>query len=354
MIPGAIIARLKMLTESTVRSTEPTRPLQADPPPLQPGDRFRATILSGNPDGTFRAQASGQQLTLRLPTPAKPGEQFELVVTARESAVMQDGQPATILARFAESLSRQSESPLLSSAAKLIGSLLRDATRPSPLTLAGGVPLTDSAETPPTRLASLLRDAVARSGVFYESHQADWVEGRTPLSALRAEPQAQLPPGSRLAVPDAEIPEPPSARPDAPNSPARDRTQQAVDAQPRVGENVTNIIHKQLDTLASQQLAWQLQPWPGQFMEWEIDAPDDQSRRPPDAQAGEWRTRLRLQLPNLGAISAELAVAGDRIGIRLHAEEHGSDHLRCASPALARAFEAAGLKLIHATVSGHE
>lgn len=355
MIPGALIARLKMLTESTVRSTEPVRPLQADPPPLQPGDRFRATILSGNPDGTFRAQTSGQQLTLRLPTPAKPGEQFELVVTARESAASKDGRPPTILARFAESLPHyQTESPQLSSAAKLIGSLLRDTTRTPPLTLAGGVPLTDSAETPPLRVASLLRDAVARSGVFYESHQADWVEGRIPLSALRAEPQAQLPPGSRLAVPDAEIPELPSTPPNAPNSPAGDRTQQAVDAQSRIGENVTNIIHKQLDTLENQQLAWQLQPWPGQFMEWEIDAPDDQSRRPPDAQAGEWRTRLRLQLPTLGAISAELAVTGDRIGIRLRAEEHGSDRLRDARPALASAFEAAGLQLIHATISPHE
>ncbi|MBL8494351.1 MAG: flagellar hook-length control protein FliK [Rhodocyclaceae bacterium] len=344
---------MKMLTESTVRSTEPVRPLQADPPPLQPGDRFRATILDRNSDGAYRAQASGQQLTLRLPTPAKPGDQLDLVVTGRESPPSQEGRPPTVLARFAENPPRHSDSPLLSSAAKLIGSLLADTTRTPPVALAGGAPLTNSAETPPSRIASALRDAVTRSGVFYESHQADWLEGKIPLAALRTEPQAQLPPGSRLAVPGAE-PESLSTPANAPELPGASRTHQTVGTGPHLGENVTEIVHKQLDTLANQQLAWQVQPWPGQFMEWEIDAPDDQDGPPIEGAEREWRTRLRLQLPSLGPISAELAVTGDRIGIRLHAEEHGSDRLRDARPALATAFDAAGLRLVHATVSGHE
>lgn len=354
MIPGALIAKLKMLTESTVRSTEPVRPIQPDPPPLQPGDRFRATILSGNPDGTFRAQASGQQLTLRLPTPASPGEQFDLVVTARESAPSQDGRPPTVLARFADNPTRQSDSPLLSSAAKLIGSLLADTTKARPLELAGGTPLTRSAETQASHLASALRDAVTRSGVFYESHQADWVEGKVPLATLRTEPQAQLPPGSRLAVPAAASPELRSAPANAPESPPTSRASQTVENEPRLGENITNIVHKQLDTLANQHLAWQVQPWPGQHMEWEIDAPDDPDGRRAEGTEREWRTRLRLQLPSLGLISAELTVTGDRIGIRLYAEERESHRLRDARPALSTAFEAAGLQLIHATVSRHE
>lgn len=65
MIPSALIARLKMLAESTIQSTEPVRPLRPDPQrsdplPFNPGDRVRASIVSLQPDGTYRAQIASR------------------------------------------------------------------------------------------------------------------------------------------------------------------------------------------------------------------------------------------------------------------------------------------------------
>lgn len=340
MIPNILITRLKMLTESAVRASEPVVPVDADPPLPQPGERFRALILSALPQGTYRAEVQGRTLTLALPTPARPGDELELVATAAEPGTAHAAERPAITARLAEPppSAPATPAPQLSSAAKLIGTLLKE-TPAKPVTLAGGAPLTAMPGAGAERLAPLLRDALASSGVFYESHQARWVEGRTTLDALRMEPQARLPAGFRIAAPQADADDAsPAAAPASASAAAP-------------ADDVTAIMHKQLDTLANQQLGWQVQLWPGQFMDWEIDAPPERDAAPDDESETPWKTRLRLTLPQLGEVAAELSVAGSRIGIRLHAQaEDGAARLRAARPVLARAFEAAGLQLIQATV----
>jgi hypothetical protein len=103
MIPSALIARLKMLAESTIQSAEPIRPLRPDPSPLNPGDRIRAVIQTVQPDGTYRAEVAGRPLTLSLPVPAKPGDQLDLVITARTSDATNGNEKPVIMARMARS-----------------------------------------------------------------------------------------------------------------------------------------------------------------------------------------------------------------------------------------------------------
>ncbi|MDS0797238.1 flagellar hook-length control protein FliK, partial [Burkholderia pseudomultivorans] len=51
----------------------------------------------------------------------------------------------------------------------------------------------DAAAPPPaTALRAALAQAVSESGLFYESHLAQWLAGRRPLAALLREPQARL------------------------------------------------------------------------------------------------------------------------------------------------------------------
>ena len=353
MIPGALITKLKMLTESTVRSAEPVRAVQPDPAPLNPGDRFNAVVLARNADGTYRAESRNLPLTLKLPIEAEPGEKLDLVVSSREPAPPSERRGFTIVARLVPPAPGQTAAPRLSETARLIGSLLTESPAPA-VALAGGGPIADSADTPPARIASLLRDAVRQSGVFYESHQADWVEGRVSLAALHSEPQARLPPGSRLAVPDSHSV---ALRPERPEAPERSGNVASAPVEvtgARPGDSVTTIVHRQLDALSTHQLAWQVQPWPGQHMEWEIDAPDDRDGNGSDVTEREWQTRLRLTLPNLGEVGAALTVSGNRIGIRLQADADGTARLRNAGPALADAFAAAGLQLVHVTVASHE
>ena len=210
------------------------------------------------------------------------------------------------------------------------------------------------ASTDAGQIAPALRDAVSRSGVFYEAHQAQWVEGRSTLDSLLQEPQAKLPPGTTLALParadSLSFRESPLAVPLA-----ADGNRPAMTSESGPGHEVTAILQKQLDTLATQQLAWQVQLWPGQQLDWEIDAPFEREARTADGEMPEWRTRLRLTLPHLGEVSAELSINGNRVGLRLQADdsEHATQ-LKVARPALAVSLEAAGLQLTQATVDHHE
>lgn len=357
MIPSALIARLKMVAESTIQSTEPVRPLRPDPQrsnplPFDPGDRVRASIMSLQPDGTYRAQIAGRPLTLSLPAPAKPGEEIDLVITGRTVEPGKGDEHTTITARFAGTAASTVPSPQLSRAAQLIGALLTG-TDAKPIPLAPGASLMPAAGADARQIAPALREAVARSGVFYESHQAQWLDGRATLDALLHEPQAKLPPGTSLALPTRAMTQS-NVSTQAPGLLTDDGKQRVATSEPGQGHDVTAILHKQLDTLATQQLSWQMQLWPGQQLDWQIDAPFDRDARATDGEAPEWRTRLRLILPRLGDVSAELAISGNRVSLRLQAD--GANHaeqLMLARPALARALEAAGLQLSQATVSHH-
>lgn len=349
MIPSALIARLKMLAESTIQSTEPIRALRPDPSPLNPGDRIRAVIQTVQPDGTYRAEVAGRPLTLSLPLPAKPGDQLDLVVTARTSDTANGNERPVITARMAEPPAAATPAPQLSRTGQLIGTLLTGVDA-KPVPLAQGAPLLAQASTNAAQIAPALRDAVSNSGVFYEAHQAQWVEGHATLDALRQEPQAKLPLGTTLDLPSrSDVPANREIAPFAPEITAGKPSVSASEAGP--GHDVSAILHKQLDTLATQQLSWQVQLWPGQQLDWEIDAPFERDARTADSDPPEWHTRLKLTLPKLGAVSAELSINGNRVGLRLQADD--ADHatqLKLARPALAGALQAAGLQLTQATV----
>lgn len=351
MIPSALIARLKMLTESTIQSTEPVRPLHADPPPLNPGDRIRALIHAVQADGSYRAEVAGRPLTLSLPAPARPGDQLDLVVTGRTGEAAKGSERTTITARMAEPLAT-TPPPQLSRTAQLIGALLTG-TDSKPVPLAQGAALMPLASSDATQIAPALRDAVSLSGVFYEAHQAQWVDGCSTLDALRHEPQAKLPPGTTLELP-VRADSPTSRIPPSATTLPTDGSQTKSTTGAGPGDEVSTILHKQLDTLATHQLSWQVQLWPGQQMEWEIDAPFEREAERAEGETPEWRTSLRLTLPRLGAVSAELAINGNRVSLRLQADD--ADHatqLMHARPALAGALEAAGLQLAQATVDHH-
>ncbi|HDR9731995.1 TPA: flagellar hook-length control protein FliK, partial [Burkholderia aenigmatica] len=49
-----------------------------------------------------------------------------------------------------------------------------------------------AAALPVAALRAALAQAVSESGLFYESHLAQWLAGQRPLAALMREPQARL------------------------------------------------------------------------------------------------------------------------------------------------------------------
>lgn len=349
MIPSALIARLKLLTESTIQTTAPVREIQPDPQTLMPGERFRAVIQGAQGDGIFQARVGNQTLNLALPMAAQTGDQLDLIVSSRSANV--------VTAQLVAATPTNASAPQLSSAAQLIGALLtgRDA---APVTLAAGQPLLAQPAADAAQILPALRSAVGESGVFYEAHQAKWINGQASAESLLREPQGKL--SSALAGTAPALANALASAPGQSTAGGAASAEQGGASNSLAGSSLTNdvapIMQKQLDTLATQQLAWHAQLWPGQTMQWEIDAPFER-----DAQAAstdtpdEWRTRLKLVLPRLGEVSAQISLSGDRVQLRLTAhDESTAQSLRAARTGLGEAFEAAGLRLDAALVQHDE
>jgi hypothetical protein len=401
LIPADLASRLRVFIDSEVKAPAPIQELLADFPELAPGQRFTATIESPLSDGTFRALVAGRNLTLAMPEGAKSGDVLELVVTGK--------QDKAITARLADpaQLGPSTAQPRLSAAGQLISQLLTGRHGTSDAApLNRNEPLLTAPPAKGASLTPLLRQAVSESGLFYEAHQAQWVEGEGSLESLLREPQARLGTalvqnllsgGSSLpaATPSALLtsPESPPDSPDAPGSAPHQAGQgsaaplaqnqtapgladpnapratlqagHAADAQReavadkaqssqsgalKIAEQLMPLVHQQLEALATHQILWQGQVWPGQHMQWEIVDPEGQSHSSADQGEGNepppWQSVLRLKMPRLGDIEATLIVTAAGVAVRVSADSARTvEQLREGGEALGNALEAAGVPM---------
>ncbi|WP_247040034.1 flagellar hook-length control protein FliK [Burkholderia cepacia] len=198
-----------------------------------------------------------------------------------------------------------------------------------------------AAALPVAALRAALAQAVSESGLFYESHLAQWLAGQRPLAALMREPQARLAAALAPVDPDAaqhdstdvldellaqRPPLPATARATAqPGTPAqggaptRDPAQ-GLPAGARHGASLppdtfdllgerpdvrgtpaqlatassdsqaqtlapvhpaaVPLVRQQLDALATDQFRWTGEAWPGARLDWTIEPDDPGSRAP--------------------------------------------------------------------------
>jgi hypothetical protein len=284
--------------------------------------------------------------TLALPIDAQPGDELQLTVVERE--------PQRGPAPAAQAVPGPGTGAVttLSETARFITALLNpQAQPPAPTPLAGALrpsaPLLPGPPADTVIVAARLGEALAASGMFYESHQAQWVAGERSLAQLLKEPQARIPLPPPAAAGNAE---------DAATGfttvagPAR-----AVEAP--VHPALLAIVKEQLQTLSTLQLAWQGPVWPGQDMQWEI-AEEAPERGAAPGEGSTWQTRLRLRLPRLGDVRATLKVGGAGVAIALAADMTSTtEAMSEASASLRSALSAAGLRpaglRIERHVAGH-
>lgn len=349
MIPGDLASRLRMLTEASFFSGEPNvaplarvKGISGQLPDFSVGQRIVASLQTARPDKTFLAQVEGREVTLALPQSVKAGDTLELVVSHVT--------PKAVFATLAPPANEAASQPALSQAGKLISFLLTGQPAPETPRLNGGAALLPAAPQgagAASTLAANLAGAVQQSGLFYESHQARWLAGQIDTATLQLEPQGK--PASSVAARAAvtettpylapgstETAESPSAPPIRP---------QAEQAAP-IPERLLPLVHQQLDAIATQHIVWQGQVWPGQNMEWEIEEPDQERRNDDGEPDPRWNTTLRLTLPSLGGVEAQLHLTPAGVAVRLIADSEATrDTLDAAQGRLADALDAANVPL---------
>jgi len=177
--------------------------------------------------------------------------------------------------------------------------------------------ITSSPFNPVAKIANDLRQALVMSGLFYESHLAEFMAGKRLLSAILQEPQNQ--PASTL----------------------------------------TSLVPQQLQILEQQRLLWYGEVWPKQQMEWEISRQDrhndQQDHHAADTDETMITSKITLHLPRLGEVTARISHVNGHMRIELLADRKSTlALLEQQSPKLVGSLKAAGQTLDHLTVNFHE
>lgn len=164
---------------------------------------------------------------------------------------------------------------------------------------------------PVSEVASRLRRELERSGLFFESHLAQWARGERSVEEMRAE---------LLHL--------------ASNSSASSARQAIADGSPQ-------RVAGQLRLLQEPCIAISGAAWPGQPLQMLIE----REATPRDAAPGlppVFGAHLRLMLPQLGSVEVHLRLSGDAVATTICAQQ--PDRLQAAVPVLSEQLCAAGLK----------
>jgi len=375
MIPSDVASRLQVSADANLRPVAPAQEISDKLSGLVAGQKVMAEIQALLPNGTYRAMINQRNVTLALPFSAKSGDSLELLVT--ES----DGKLALAVASRpageADKPSAPSTSATLSRTGQLISDLFsgprdtKGGTVAFPLN--GNQPLANAPPTNAQDLVPLLKQAITQSGMFYESHQAEWIEGRFQKADLLQEPQGKLSAPAAFVTSSAEEQayaaplKTPSVAGEQASSPAIARS--AADPQlkqspvsdsnkpvttplsaqqggPVIAQQIQPLVQQQLEALATQNFSWQGQIWPGQEMRWEIDEDTARQEQNGDETATQWSTRLRMTLPNLGEIDAQIRLQNNRVTLAMSTSSAETRSLmHAASLSLRSQLDEAGITL---------
>lgn len=337
--------------------------------PFVPGERYTAQVQEQIANGRFLVLIRDQKLDLNLPRNTQPGQNVEL------RFVSADPRPTFVLDE--EAFAGQSKTPVnFSDGARYLNGLLdrvkelatqaRQQVSPEQAQQAAK-PLLNGAPPATPQFAAALKEAVTKSGLFYESHQAQWVAGERPLADLLKEPQGRL--SDPRAAQWTQLPQAPNAAPDVPalqhrladlgrppqvENPLRPGMPGAhTPMSEPVHPQTAPLVQQQLETLDTRQMVWMGQVWPGQNMEWQIE--EREARQGEGDAQQEWATTLNLTLPMLGEVHAVLRLTPGGIAVDLRTgTDQSAQKLRAALPLLGDGMQRAELKLAKVTVAQSE
>lgn len=335
------------------------------------GKDFQAQVLSRLSDGTFLVKIDDAVAGMKLPPGTKAGDILDLTLIANQP------RPTFLLGK-----PEVGATTSLSNAGRMLGAMLQMAQEDGapPTAIVGKTPLVATPDTPAAQIAGALQKAVAFSGLFYESHVAQWANGTRAFVELLNEPPAKL-----LNTPSSDnVHLPQAAHEAATHVPAGDLSKLLANVKELVtgerslpeilaalksgmglienapdktnsrqdlatGTDGVKLVSLQLDTLEQRRITWQGQLFPGQPLEWEIsddtpkrNADDDTSEQPQQA----WQSTVRFSLPTLGAVSATIRLTGEHVQINVRTvNEESAIALRTYGGMLAEALGAAGSTL---------
>jgi hypothetical protein len=348
----AQIQSLRTAVEGRLSAEEPALRVEL---PWQPGERVTATVEALRQGERALLRIGAFVFDARLPAGAEVGQRLNLTFVSSSPRITfalpeeAPGAPPPAAARLGVEISP---------AARNLNALIQAIApqrQAEPTAIRDPVPLLSAPVRDAAPLAAALQRSVSASGLFYESHLAQWAAGERPLALLQDEPQGRIaarpaapltPPASHAGVaPDAIADDQPPQAPAAARASAAEPSRLLEPVDPR---SIAQV-RAQIESLDARQIVWQGQPWPGLPMEWRVDEPTEENRSPDEPTP--WSSRLKLTFPVLGEVVADLVLTGDALRVRLHAPHIDTRiALGEAQELLRDGLERASIRLAHFAV----
>jgi|GEM_PF-474640 len=331
------------------------------------GQLFQAQVLTQLEDGSYLVNVGDNPMRMALPAGTNVGNAVPMTLVATSP------RPTFLLEQ-----PNDGSTPSLSDAAKVISTAIQSSQQSGlPTAIVGKAPLLPGPSENTPQIAGALQDGIEYSGVFYESHVAQWVDGDRSFADLAREPQVQSQGSSQVAQQGttsssntAATNLNAAAKQQINNSPtlltrptisqstlssmidaARANTEgqgklaqtlnsllnrglpQEADTAvrtPSLTQNAAQTINLQLNTLEQNRIAWQGELWPGQHFEWEVS--DESGRSNAQTSGGSenqtaWQSVVKFELPHLGKISATINLAGGHVQMRVNTASAGAASL---------------------------
>lgn len=267
------------------------------------GMQYIGRVVGIDSDNVTAVEIGDQIFRMQLPESHKLGDNINLRYLGADpkpTFMVLQPNPSSVLP----------SNVLLSSAGKLVLEALSATAQFANLNQIDGsdmAPLLASTGNPQMS-AIELQNALRFSGLFYESHIANFIQGKRTIEQLRKEIQNQK------------------------------------------DVNRSAIISKQLDVLEKQEIQWAGMIWPKQYMQWTIGR-DEVGSSPDSSEEKSCKSTLALDLPNLGKIIFHIVMNRDRINIQIEvASRQSMQVIERAVPKLRNHFDGYTNKLDHISV----
>lgn len=353
MLPSNLISTLRALALNDKPLITATPEKGAASANFELGQKLQGAVQAQVAPNVFQVRVANQMLQMNLPAFVKSGDTIQLQVTS-------------LLPRLTFTLA-PSSNPLstpdsLSAASRLLSSLSQQPLERSYVRPIQSSPLWTGEQALPdtTQLANKLHDALSHSGLFYESHQAQWIAGTRPTTQLLLEPQNQImqqPTAQTQATPNQLLQAPSVKGDETVNSLLQSaNTRNDLNAAaPRIPEHLQTLVQQQMNALETRQVLWQGQVWQGQEMRWEVREESPHQQHTQGTEHGQWLTQINLDLPNLGGVSARLSFNGNALNLTLDVSDAQSrNKLSGASSQLLAALSERGIPVIHTQITQNE
>jgi len=319
VIPTIIKTDL-IATQTQVTPITPVTPVTAIPDPqssfpeFAQGQKYQALIETRLLNGNSRVLVAGKLLQMHLPDNFQPGNKLELVFISQEPRLK-------FLILNEAPLDTGKNNTSISTTGRFLGALMQDTLKQTPasitptntvttLSLTSPTPILAGPSINSTELPGLLQKAIVQSGLFYESHQAQWVNGENTLENLQQEPQG------KLVLVTADLPA------------AKVAASALLGPEMSVHTQTIPLVQQQLTTLETGHLFWRGEIWQGQPMEWDINEHSQEKEKENESdQVAQWRTQLRLSMPQLGDITATITLNAQGINIKINTSQQDTARL---------------------------